>query len=240
MAATAAVRTPQQLWERGNTLYTNGDYNGAIAAYDSIVNQGLGSAKLYYNLGNAYFKAGRTGKAIVFYNRALKLAPSDSDTAYNLAYANTYVKDKIDAVPEFFVARWVRSLRNLLGSNAWAVISLVLLALTLALTGIYLLSERRRVRKAGFFSAIAALILTIITFSFAATERHAILDSSEAIVLSSAVSVKSSPDRTSKDIFILHEGTKVTVLDRFGDWTEIRIADGNEGWVVNSSIETIN
>ena len=228
------------LWERAGTLYTAGDYNGALMVYDSISSAGWASAKLFYNMGNAYFKSGKIGEAILYYNKAQKLAPADDDVAYNLAYANSFVKDKIEVVPEFFLKEWFSALGDTMSSDSWAVLSLVALGLTLAFGLVYLLGAKRRVRKVGFVVALVGAVVTIATGGFAAAERRDVLDCSEAVVVSSAAAGKSSPDRTSKDIFILHEGTKVKVLDTYGAWNEIRIADGNEGWISSSAIIVID
>lgn len=238
--STTTTISPDVLWERGNRLYAAGDYNGAFAAYDSICEAGWQSGKLFYNMGNACFKSGNLGEAILYYNKAHKFMPSDDDVAYNLAYANSFVKDKIDVVPQFFLSAWLDRVRNVMSSDSWAVLSLALLALTLAAGLVYFLGMRRRVRKAGFVFALVAAFFTILTLSFAAVERKDILDCSEGVVVSSAAAVKSSPDRASKDIFILHEGTKVVLLDTFGAWSEIRIADGNEGWIASSSVSVID
>ncbi|MBQ3071638.1 MAG: tetratricopeptide repeat protein [Tidjanibacter sp.] len=238
--AVAQPTSVETLWERGNTLYAAGDYNGALAVYDSIQKEGWASAKLFYNMGNAYFKGGQLGEAILHYHKAQKLAPADDDVAYNLAYANSFVKDKIEVVPEFFLKVWFSKVGNLMSSNAWAVCSLVALALTLIAGLVYVLGAKRSVRKGGFVVGIVCGVLTLVMVAFGGAERRDVLDCSEAVVVSSAAAVKSSPDRTSKDIFILHEGTTVKVLDTFGAWNEIRIADGNEGWIASSAIRVVD
>ncbi len=242
LGAFASERIPsdvQELWERGGRLYSAGDYNGAVATYDSIVNAGWESAPLYYNLGCAHFKAGKGGKAILNYYRAQRLAPADDDVAYNLAYAQSFVKDKIEAVPEFVVSRWMGNIKHLMGVDGWAVVTLVLLGVVLVAVGFFLLAERRRIRKAGFAVAVVAALMLIFALIFGGDAREALVSDKEAVVLSTAAVVKASPERTGKDLFILHEGTKVEVLDTFGEWSEIRIADGNEGWIRTTSIEII-
>lgn len=229
----------EELWERGNRLYTAGDYNGAIATYDSIVNSGLESAPLYYNLAGAYFKAGKNGKAILNYHRAARLDPSNEDVEHNLAYAESRVVDKIESVPGSTVGRWFDGAARLFSADGWGVLSLVMLGLVIASLLFYLLSERRRVRKVGFFVGLVAIVCLVLSVAFGLSARGKLLDDTEAIVLSTASSVKASPDRSGKDLFILHEGTKVEVHDSFGDWTEIRIADGKEGWILSSAIEVI-
>ncbi len=230
---------PEQAWEEANTLYINGDYAGAAAAYEALSAEGYVGGKLFYNLGNAYFKAGELGRAVLNYNKALKLVPNDRDAAYNLAVANGYVKDKIDAVPEFFLSRWIRAWRSSLDSNAWAARSLVLLAAALAGVLVFLLEERRGWRKAGFVAAAVFFVLFVFAVVFAAVEKKEFTEASEAVVMVQAVSVKSAPEKGGSDLFIIHEGTKVDVLSSFDGWTEIMIADGNKGWVPSDSVELI-
>ncbi|MCC8035456.1 MAG: tetratricopeptide repeat protein [Rikenellaceae bacterium] len=226
-------------WERANGAYVQGDYELAAIIYDSIRTEGYVSSKLYYNLGNAYFKLGRTGLSILNYNRALKISPSDPDTRHNLKIAETHAKDKIEAVPVFFMRSWIRSWRQSMSSDGWAVMSLVMFAAAMGLILLYLLSRRLSARKAGFYGALAALILAFVSVIFAAGQKNDMLDSGEAIVLASAVPVKSSPDNASKDIFIVHEGTKVFTGERLNHWVEITLADGNKGWILESAIEVI-
>lgn len=229
----------KEVWMQANTQYSNGDYKGAAAAYESIVEQGYVSSRLFYNLGNAYFKSDQLGRAILNYNKALKLAPYDKDTNYNLTVANGYVKDKIDIVPEFFLTRWMRAWRSSLSSNAWTWVSLGTLVLTLGGVLLFMLSERRGWRKAGFFGGVVFLVLFACSTAFAALEKKDMMDASTGIVLAQAVSVKSSPDSAGNDLFILHEGTKVDVLSTYDGWTEIMIADGNKGWVSGNAIGLI-
>lgn len=238
-AAKAQTADVNSLWDKANSLYSAGDFAGAAAAYDSIAGAGYASAKLFYNMGNAYFKDNQTGRAILNYYRAQRLAPSDEDVAYNLAIAESFVKDRIETVPEFFVKTWLRAAMNSMNSNTWAAISLLCAAIALGLCAVYLLSARLGARKAGFYGGIAFLIIFVIALTFASIQRQAVKNPVEAIVMQSAAPVKSSPDDNSKDIFVLHEGTKVRITAAFGDWKEIVIADGNKGWIRFSAIEII-
>lgn len=226
-------------WDDGNKAYIDGDYNRAIECYNSIIDRGRYSVKLYYNLANAYFKAGETGRAILYYNKALKIAPSNDDVRYNLAIAEAQTKDKIAVVPEFFLNRWMRGIRNSMSCTAWSVLSLVAFAAVFAFALLFLLSGRIVVRKTGFYGALAALLAFIITASFAIAERRDMLRREQAIVMSSAISVKSSPDRSATDLFVLHEGTKVRIATEIDGWYEIVIADGKKGWTESRNIEQI-
>ena len=160
-----------EIWNSANDAYGKGAYDEAIVAYDSLLASGYESAKLYYNLGNAYFKNNRIGKAILNYNRALQLAPSSEDIQYNLQVANAHTVNRIDAVPEFFLTTWFRSLRTMFNSNGWAVLSLIFLGITLAGAMVYLLSGTVRGRKIGFSAGVIALILFIFAVSFSIRQK---------------------------------------------------------------------
>lgn len=226
-------------WDEGNKAYIDGDYKRAIERYNSIIDRDRYSVKLYYNLANAYFKVGETGRAILYYNKALKLAPSNDDVRYNLAIAEAQTKDKIAVVPEFFLNRWMRGIRNSMSCTAWSVLSLAAFAAVFAFALLFLLSGRIAVRKTGFYGALAALLAFVVTASFAIAERRDMLRREQAIVMSSAISVKSSPDRSATDLFVLHEGTKVRIATEIDGWYEIVIADGKKGWTESRNIEQI-
>lgn len=238
MSGSAA--SVESLWSRANGAYADGDYAGALVLYDSIEQRNMVSADLFYNMGNAYFKNGDTGWAMLYYKKAERLSPSDEDIKYNINIVQNYVKDRIEEVPELFITRWWGAIRGLMSSDGWAVLSLVLLALTLAGLLLYVLPLMMRYRKLGFGIMVVGVLMTLLSMVFAAQQRRLVTDSDEAVVVVSSVSVKSSPNATSKDIFIIHEGTLVRVVETLDDWSEVVIADGNKGWVLSSSIERID
>lgn len=238
--STASTASADTLWAAANTAYSNGDYARAVEAYTAITAQGRHSAKLYYNLGNSWYKQNRLGKAILHYNKALLLDPADEDTRYNLAMANARMVDKIDTVPEFFLKTWLREVAVQLNSNVWAVTGLVFLLFTLAGVLLWLLSNTLNVRKLGFYGGLLCLLLCLSTLCFAQYQRARIVHDREAIVMNLVAPVKSSPGTGSKDLFVLHEGTKVRVLERLDGWAEILLSDGNKGWILASAIEPIS
>lgn len=238
-AFSGADVSDRELWDRANTAYINGDFHRAAEIYERILGRGLSSVKLYYNLANAYFKEGRTGKAILFYRRALRLAPGNDDIRYNLSVAEARTKDNIERIPEFFLVEWVRGVRNAMSCTAWSVLSLAALAFALALFLVYLLAPRLQLRKAGFYGTMAAVLVFMLTTWFAAGERREMLDRSQAVVMSASTAVKSSPDKSATDLFLLHEGTIVRITDRLHDWCEITIADGKKGWMECKNMEII-
>ena len=178
-------------------------------------------------------------KAILYYNRALRLAPGNDDIRYNLSVAEARTKDNIEDIPEFFFVTWMRDIRHMMGCTAWSLLSLALLACMLGLFLVYLLAQRISLRKAGFYGTVVAALLFMLTTWFAVGERREMLDDTSAVVMTASTAVKSSPDKSSTDLFVLHEGTVVTITDRLDGWCEVVIADGKKGWVEGRKIEII-
>lgn len=228
------------LWTAGVQAYTDGKFSDASAAWTSIEESGQKSAKLYYNLGNAWFKQGNYPKAILNYERALRLDPSYSDARYNLEFTSNFVQDKIEPVPEFILKSVARKVCYVMGSNAWAVIFLVLLAAALMMGLLFLLGSSVGKRRAGFYCGIVLLLLSAGALSFSIWQKSDSVKTDTAIVMSPVSSVKSSPSSgSSKDLFVIHEGTKVTILDEVGTWKNIALADGRQGWITSNELEVI-
>lgn len=228
------------LWTAGVQAYTDGKFSDASAAWTSIEESGQKSAKLYYNLGNAWFKQGNYPKAILNYERALRLDPSYSDARYNLEFTSNFVQDKIEPVPEFILKSVARKVCYVMGSNAWAVIFLVLLAAAQVMGLLFLLGSSVGKRRAGFYCGIVLLLLSAGALSFSIWQKSDSVKTDTAIVMSPVSSVKSSPSSgSSKDLFVIHEGTKVTILDEVGSWKNIALADGRQGWITSNELEVI-
>ena len=219
----------EALWDAGVAAYADGRWEEASAAWQEIADSGLESSELYYNLGNAAFKQDDLAHAILWYERAVKANPSNADARYNLDYARTQVQDRIEEVPEFFLETWGRKACWLLPSGVWAALFLIFLAATLAMLLLFLLG-RGGARKAGFFVGIATLVLALLCLDFAFWQRTDARSDTGAIVTAPVVEVKSSPG-SGVNLFVLHEGTKVKVLEQVGDWCNIELADGRQGWL---------
>ena len=238
--ASGAQAPADSLWEAGAAAYAEGLWEDAASAWGAIEAEGLESPELYYNIGNAYFKSSDYAHAILYYERALKLDPSYSDARFNLEFARESVQDRIDSVPEFFLRTWVRKLGYLFSSDTWAVLFLVLLALAFAGALLFLLSAGSARRRTGFFAGIAALLLAFCCLGFAASQKAAYNRADSAIVTVPVSSVRSSPGaEAAKDLFVLHEGTRVRILDEVGGWWNIELSDGRQGWIPSSDLELI-
>lgn len=211
--------------------YQNTKYEQAIAIYESIVAQGYESSELYFNLGNAYYKSNKFPYAIANYERALKLNSTDEDIQFNLQLANTHVVDKIDVLPEFFLKTWGQSVVRAFTTNQWAIISIVSFILGLALFLIFFLSDKFMLRKVAFCVGALLIVEAFFSFRFSGNQKDVIKNEPEAIVVTPSVVVKSSPDNMGTELFLIHEGLKVKVTSQQGEWSEIKLSDGNKGWV---------
>jgi tetratricopeptide (TPR) repeat protein len=226
-------------FNKAANLYSSGKYKDALDTWISVYKAGVRSANLDFNIGNAYFKTSNIPGAILFYERALLLKPADEDVQYNLQIARTLVVDKFVEIPELFFVRWYNFLSLTLSTNRWAQISLTSFILFLIALSIYIYTPRYRYKVIGFWFAVFLLIFSLFSVSFSIRNRNLIYNNSKAIIFSPLVNGKSSPDNSGTDLFVLHEGTRVTIEDAVGEWFEIRLSDGNKGWVPANSLEKI-
>lgn len=228
--------TPQAMIDSATSAYTKGYYEAAIQWYEKVLATGNESAALYYNLGNAWFKRNEMAPAIYYYEKALLLNPSDEDILFNLKVANSRIVDKIDVVPDLFFERWWKSLYTLFSGDTWAWLSIVFIALFLLALGVFLLSGRPVIKRSGFYSALFLLLLGLLSYTFAYKNHYRQTHHTHGIIFEPSVTVKSSPDENSVDLFVLHEGTKVQLSDSLNSWVKIKIANGSVGWVPGNTL----
>jgi len=239
LLSLVSISKEQALVDSANIYYSNSKYEKAISAYESVVSNGFESAELYYNLGNAYYKSNKIAFAIVNYERSLKLNPNDDDVIFNLRMANTYVVDKIDVLPMFFLSSWMQRFIQTHDSNIWAIISMAGFVLAIALLLMFFLSNNIAIRKTSFWIGVLVLFVSVMSFNFARKQKLLTELEPEAIVITPSVVVKSSPVESGTQLFLIHEGLKVTVVDKLGDWREVKLSDGNVGWLKKSDLVII-
>ena len=222
-----------------NIAYQKLQYDSAIAIYEDLVDNNRISADVYFNLGNAYFKAGNFAKAILNYERAKKLSPDDEDIQYNLKVAQLRIVDKMENVPEIFYKKWIDNFSQAMDPDSWTITFMVLIWLVFLSLSFYAFSREVTWKKLSFI-ALLSFILLSAAVSLIMIHSHMKVNVDEyAIVMSSSVYVKSSPDEKGNDQFILHEGTRVEILDKLNEWNKIRIANGNIGWMKMEDMEKI-
>lgn len=220
-------------------LYKAKRYEQAVTVYESMLSGGKRSAQIFYNLGNAYYKSGEIGRSILNYERALKLKPNYSDTQYNLRLAQMKIIDQQYVENEFVFERWLNTFNSFMSSNVWAVWSVVVFIACLVLLFVYMFSKQIKYRKQGFVGAIIALCISLLCLWMSYRQKSLAENDSQAIVLSSDVTIVSTPDEQGTHLLELHEGVKVQIKSTLDVWVEIELPDGKVGWLKDEDIERI-
>ena len=223
-------------FEQANAAYNAGNYDSAKELYEKILTLDMESVPLYFNMGNTYYKMHDYPMAIYCYEKALKLDPSNEDVQINLAIANRAIVDKIEPMPQSFIVRWWQNTRVWFSGDQWAWLSIVVFALLLVSLFLFLRARKLGVRKLGFFTGLVFLLVFALSVVFAFQLKQSSLTQDQAIIMTPTVNVKSSPNEASVDLFVLHEGTKVDVLETESGWNKIRIANGSVGWLSEESM----
>ncbi|RPH32540.1 MAG: tetratricopeptide repeat protein [Bacteroidales bacterium] len=205
------------LMSDANKSYSDGKFDDAVKAYESIVKQGYRSDILYYNLGNAYFKTKNISAAILNYERALLLNPGDENTRFNLDLAKTFTVDRIEPLPEFFLITFFNKFRLFMSTNGWAYSGLFFFILSLVLAYFFWFTYNPSIKKISFSVGVLTILITLLSFTFSLQQKNIIVDHRYGILMPSVVAVKSSPGDSGKDLFVLHAGTKVKIIDSVGD-----------------------
>lgn len=236
---TASVFAQGDLLQKANEHYTKDEIKKAIDVYNQILMTNMESPEVYFNLGNAYYKNKQYTLSILNYERAKLLDPDDEDIAFNLQVANQHVVDSIQELPGIFIVRWWNSLVNSQSTDTWAVMSIFSFIIFLSLLGLYFFARTTEVKRISFWAGCFLILFSVFSWSFAARQKSRLVNHPEAIVMQPTVTVKSSPSEKGTNLFVIHEGLKVKITDKLGDWVEIKLADGNKGWLLTESIERI-
>lgn len=225
---------------QADSAYIRGDYVSAIAIYEEILANKGESADIYYNLGNSYYKNNNISKSLLNLERALLLDPGDSDIRFNLDLVRSKTVDKVAFVNEVFFVTWFHSIRNWMSADQWGKVAIASFFVFTISVSLYIFGKKIGFKKIGFIVAIFAFIIVILANTFAYFQKKSLLDRRNAIIMVPSVTVKSTPTEGGTDLFILHEGHKINIKDSYmRDWVEIRLEDGNVGWVPASVIEII-
>lgn len=228
-----------ELLSAANKAYLDNQYSHATELYEEILALGLESVNLYYNLGNAYFREGRYGRAILNYERALRLKPGHENSYFNLLVAQSRIVDKVTPVPTIFYVRWWRSFYSVFSINNWGWMVIVCLLMALICLGYYFFTSKRRNKILAFAGACGFFFLMLVSNLAARSQHYNNHKRMEGIIILPRVAAKSSPSETSPELFVVHEGSKGLIINELNEWFEIRLANGNVGWVKKGSLEVI-
>jgi tetratricopeptide (TPR) repeat protein len=227
------------LYKQANEQYKKAQYQDAAKSYSEIVDAGYQSATVYYNLGNAYFKLGDVPSALLYYEKAHKLAPGDEDINFNIYFANSKTPDKVEPAPAFFATQWWHSIILYFPIGTLSVLSVLCIIAGSGLLVLYLFTNIIALKKASFYTGIL-IVISGLSFVFISNRQtHYFNDHHTAIIFSGSVNVKSGPGEQATTLFVLHDGTKINILDTSNDWIKVQLANGNEGWIQQSDVKEI-
>ena len=234
-----AKQAADSLFAHANKAYAQKKYEAAAVTYQKVLDAGSKTASVYYNLGNAQYRLNNLASAILNYERAHRLSPNDKDINANLALANSKITDKMEAVPELFFKRWWTSFLLLLNVQSWSVLGV--LSLLIGFTGliIYLFSKEYQSKRISFYSGLLFLLLGICFVAFASAEEGYMQTRKQGIVFNGTVNVKSAPDAKQKTLMVIHEGTKVNIIEPKNDWLKVELPNGNIGWIEAGALQLI-
>jgi tetratricopeptide (TPR) repeat protein len=227
------------LFDQGNALYNEGDFDQAILKYEGVLNNGEHSAELYFNLANAHYKLNHIAPSIYYYEKALQLAPNDKEIQNNAAFARNMTIDAIDSVPEVGLSNYIKNMTNKLSFDSWAKASVLFVCLFVTLFLLYYFAYSTTRKRLSFVSSMICIGLACLSLAFAFHKYNLEKKDQPAIVFAQESQVKSEPNLRSTEAFILHEGTKVQILDTVNNWKKIKLSDGKTGWVVNDDIKKL-
>lgn len=239
VALYSATDNPENIYNKANANYASGDFTGAVKLYEELIERGYNSPELFYNLGNSYYRLRKTAETVYYYEKALKLSPGDEDIIFNLNISNLRVIDKFEQVPTFFLTDISYSVLNSFSSNKWAAFGIASIWLTLVLLVGFMFFQNIALKKSLFALAVFFFVFFLSTLLFSYQRLQIETADDTAVIFEKSAYVKSSPEKSGADLFILHEGSKVQIIDSIGDWVEIRLPNGSKGWLPFNNLRVI-
>ena len=239
IANSVTAQNVDRLFTTANELYKNGAFEKSIEKYKEIEALDTVSSELFLNLGNAYYKLNKVGPTIFYYEKALKLNPLNADVRNNLVFAKRLALDNIEEVPKTIFQRFNKNYLQKLSYNEWAIVTVVF-SFIASILFLFFYFAQTPVRKRTYFSTSSiSFIIFIFTIFITYNQYHQSKKNKEAIVFAEKTEVRNAPTLNSEEIFTLHEGTKVIVLDAVDNWKKIKLADGKSGWIIAEEIKEL-
>ena len=227
------------LFNKATEFYNAGDYEQAAANYLSIIDNGEHSAATYFNLGNCYYKLNQIAPSIYYYEKALLLKPQDKEIKNNLAYAQNMTLDAIEPLPATSLNKLYNKVTKLLTFDQWAYVAVFLVLIFVISYILFYYHSYSTHKRISFGISMAALFLSAVCTLIAFIQYQDFNSDNPAIIFANELNVKSEPNERSQQVFLLHEGTKVNVMDELNDWRKIQLIDGKIGWAPSSEIKLL-
>ncbi|GDX51426.1 hypothetical protein LBMAG27_04730 [Bacteroidota bacterium] len=235
-ASIASAQSIEQLYKSANQYYKSNQFDKAIEEYEKIIFKGYKNAEVYYNLGNCYYKLNTVGKSVLAFERALKLSSKDEDIQHNLILAKSKCVDNIQPIQQLAIINCWNDFISFNTSNSWGIYSMIAIWISILVFVISFFIGRNRLT---IILTFLFLVLSFVCLALAIRQKNVEQDSKDAVLMVTSVNVKSAPDADSNDLFLLHEGSKIHLLDKVGDWNKIRLDDGKVGWIEKGNFERI-
>jgi tetratricopeptide (TPR) repeat protein len=229
----------QGLFNQAAQNYKNEAYNKAIEQWNTILDNGQHSAALYYNMGNAHYKLNQVGPSIYYYEKAIALTPNDPQIKTNLAFAQNAKIDAVTPLPKTFFSRWYTLVVGQFTFDQWALLAVLFSVLFSILFLRYYFASAEHKKRLFFTTAIICGCLFVLAFAMASVSYQGLQKNVFAIVFSEATDIKSAPKNNSDTVFVIHEGTKVQLLETDGLWSHVAIVNGIEGWMPSSELKKL-
>lgn len=237
--ALLSKASENDVFKIGNDAYLKNNFEAAITSYNQLIQEGYQSSELYFNLGNAYYKTDSIANAILYYEKAKKLAPTDEDVISNLKLANLKTIDKTEAREQLIFKSWWDNFVTSKSADAWGGLSIISLFIAFAFLIVFRMSTSSVRKQMMFISFSVLLVLSMSFFFLAQSNQHRKSENGQAILFNSSATIKSAPTESSKDLFIIHEGAKVNIIEKENAWYRIRLDNGNEGWLKENAVRVI-
>ena len=230
----------QKIFESANEMYRQQNYEKAIEYYKTLEKYNLISSELFYNLGNSYYKLNKVGPSIYYYEKALKLNPLNKDVQNNLVFARRLALDNIEELPKTVFQKLNSRYLQKLSYNQWAIVSIVFCVMGSLLFLLFYFSNQPRSKRTFFVTSLISFLFLIISLTITYNQFSYFKNNKVAIVFAEETEVRNAPSLNSEEVFTLHEGTKVIVLDTIDEWKKIKIADGKIGWIIADDIQLLD
>ena len=227
------------VFNEGNTLYNQGKYAEAIKKYEALLDKNEHAVALYFNLANAHYKLNNIAPSVYYFEKAKLLSTDDKDIENNLVFAQNMTVDAIDTLPEVGFSRIFKDIVNTFSSDSWAKLAISGILVFVLFFLLYHFTSATSQKRVAFVISVLGFLVAVFSLVIAFQKNNLEIKNNPAIVFAQESRVKADPNNTSEEVFRLHEGTKVQVLESYENWCKIEIADKTTGWIPSEDVKLL-